>query len=91
VSRFPLTPLPTAGILAEIGRWLPVEVHAPVPFQLVGMHVPNRDTSRRSGASIQATVPGSSRAPDDPEGASRSIAAPFSRPALTPHGAAQLT
>lgn len=45
-SRFPLTPLPMTGILAELGRWLPVEVHAPMPFHLIGMGIPSRDTKR---------------------------------------------
>lgn len=46
-SRFPLTPLPMTGIHAELGRWLPVEVHAPLPFHLIGMGIPNRETKRK--------------------------------------------
>lgn len=41
-SRFPLRALPVSGLLADLRRWVGVEVRAPTPFVLCGMHVPNR-------------------------------------------------
>jgi len=41
-SRWPLSPIPLRGDRALRGRWLLAQVHAPAPFALAAVHVPNR-------------------------------------------------
>jgi len=46
-ARFPVAVVKDSQVLPELRRWLPVEVQTDVPFRLLGLHVPNRDSGRK--------------------------------------------